>query len=108
MQDKISELLPVLQRLYWAKPSSTPKHWGEAAAQFDDVISSGEYALAANYADNFSENPSVEQANPETIFSVEFTNDESPDLNWGGIPSATWRQFSAVAPTYAARGFGFL
>ena len=28
-------------------------------------------------------------------------------MNWGGVPSATWRQFSAIAPTYAARGFGF-
>lgn len=83
------------------------KQWAAAETEFDEVIASGQYALASNYADNFTENPSIEQSNPEPIFQVEFTNDESPDLNWGGVPSATWRQFSAIAPTYAARGFGF-
>ncbi len=83
------------------------QEWAAAVEEFDAVIASGEYALTPNFADNFTENPAIEQANPEPIFQVEFTNDESPDLNWGGVPSANWRQFSAVAPTYAARGFGF-
>lgn len=83
------------------------KQWQAAETEFDEIIAGGRHALADNYADNFSENPGIEQSNPEPIFQVEFTNDESPDFNWGGVPSATWRQFSAIAPTYAARGFGF-
>jgi len=82
-------------------------NWAAAEAEFDAVIGSGKYALAANYTDNFTENPGVEQANPEAIFSVEFTNDQSPTLNWGGVPDASWRQFCAVAPTYGALNFGF-
>ncbi len=83
------------------------KQWQAAETEFDAVIATGEHSLTAIYADNFTENPSIEQSNPEPIFQVEFTNDESPDLNWGGVPSATWRQFSAIAPTYGAKGFGF-
>lgn len=83
------------------------EQWAAAETQFDAIISGGRHSLAPNYADNFTEDPSIEQSNPEPIFQVEFTNDESPDLNWGGVPSATWRQFSAIAPTYGARGFGF-
>jgi hypothetical protein len=81
--------------------------WGAAETEFDAVIALGKYNLANNYADNFADNPGIERSNPEPIFQVEFTNDLSPDLNWGGVPSATWRQFSAIAPTYSARGFGF-
>jgi len=83
------------------------KDWAAAETEFDAVIAGAKYSLATNYADNFTENPATEQSNPEFIFAVEFTNDESPDLNWGGVPSASWRQFSAIAPTYGARGFGF-
>ncbi|HKZ37131.1 MAG TPA: RagB/SusD family nutrient uptake outer membrane protein [Chryseolinea sp.] len=83
------------------------QQWQAAETEFDAIITAGRHALTPRYADNFTENPGIEQSNPEPIFQVEFTNDESPDLNWGGVPSATWRQFSAIAPTYAARGFGF-
>src|SRR3990170_5230010 len=83
------------------------QQWQAAETEFDVIIAAGRHALTPRYADNFTENPGIEQSNPEPIFQVEFTNDESPDLNWGGVPSATWRQFSAIAPTYAARGFGF-
>lgn len=83
------------------------KEWALAEQKFDAVIASNKYDLADDYADNFVEDPGIEQSNPEPIFQVEFTNDLSPDLNWGGVPAATWRQFSAIAPTYAARGFGF-
>jgi hypothetical protein len=83
------------------------KDWAAAETEFDAVIASGKYSLPVKFSDNFTENPAIEQSNTEFIFSVEFTNDESPDLNWGGVPSSTWRQFSAIAPTYGARGFGF-
>jgi hypothetical protein len=83
------------------------KEWALAEQKFDAVMALGRYDLADNYADNFTEDPGIERSSPEPIFQVEFTNDLSPDLNWGGVPSATWRQFSAIAPTYAARGFGF-
>jgi hypothetical protein len=82
-------------------------NWAAAEAEFDAVITSNKYSLATNYTDNFTENPGIEAANPEAIFSVEFTNDQSPTLNWGGVPDASWRQFSAIAPTYGAKNFGF-
>jgi len=83
------------------------EQWQAAETEFDAIIAGGGHALTPKYADNFTEDPAIEQSNPEPIFQVEFTNDESPDLNWGGVPSATWRQFSALAPTYGARGFAF-
>ncbi|HEY8512292.1 MAG TPA: RagB/SusD family nutrient uptake outer membrane protein [Cyclobacteriaceae bacterium] len=81
-------------------------NYAAAAAEFEEVIGMG-YSLAANYADNFTDNPDIENANPETIFSVVFTTSNNPTLNWGGDPDATWRQFTAVSPTYAAPGKGF-
>jgi starch-binding outer membrane protein, SusD/RagB family len=83
------------------------QEWALAEAEFDAVIALNKYSLATDFADNFTENPSIEQSNPESIFQVEFTNDLSPELNWGGVPNANWRQFSAIAPTYGAQGFGF-
>jgi hypothetical protein len=77
-----------------------------AATEFEEVIGMG-YSLAANYKDNFTDNPDIENANPETIFSVIFTTSTAPTLNWGGDPDATWRQFTAVSPTYGAPGKGF-
>lgn len=83
------------------------KQWANAETQFDAIIAANQYRLTSIYAENFVENPGMKQANKEYIFQAEFTNDLSPDLNWGGVPAATWRQFSAIAPTYGARGFGF-
>lgn len=81
-------------------------NYAAAAGEFEEVIGMG-YSLAANYADNFTDNPDIENSNPETIFSVVFTTSTNPTLNWGGDPDATWRQFTAVSPTYAAPGKGF-
>ncbi len=77
----------------------------DARDQFAEVVNSNQYALAPDYFSNFSLDPAVENANPEKIFWVEFTTSGSPDFNWGGNPSSTWRQFNALGPTYSARDF---
>jgi starch-binding outer membrane protein, SusD/RagB family len=81
------------------------KH-AEALPFFQAVVDSDIYSLGDNYADLFSQDPSVEQSVPEKIFWVEFTQSQNPVFNWGGDPSAGWRQFSALAPTYSRGDFG--
>ncbi|WP_370479187.1 RagB/SusD family nutrient uptake outer membrane protein [Tamlana flava] len=78
---------------------------GEAAPYFKSVVDSQEYELSDNYGGLFSQDPSIEAANPGRIFWVEFTQSQNSDLNWGGDPNVNWRQFSAVAPTYSGADF---
>ena len=79
--------------------------YAEAAAYFKQVIDLGVYDLAPDYANLFSDDPAVEQANPGKIFWAEFTTSTNSDFNWGGDPSVNWRQFLAVSPTYAVSDF---
>jgi hypothetical protein len=82
---------------------------GDAAAAlpyFKAVVESNVYNLGANYADLFTQDPSIEATVPEKIFWVEFTQSQNPGDNWGGDPNASWKQFSALAPTYSRGDFG--
>lgn len=72
---------------------------------FKSVIDSNEYELSSNYGGLFSQDPSIESANPGRIFWAEFTQSQNSDFNWGGDPNVNWRQFSAVAPTYSGADF---
>lgn len=72
---------------------------------FEAVINSNEYALAANYADLFTQDPGTENANPEPIFWADFTTSASAEFNWGGDPNVNWRQFLAITPTYSVGDF---
>ena len=47
------------------------REWSEAAARFETVVGSGQYALVANYGDNFRE---ATDNNTESIFEVQFTD----------------------------------
>ena len=76
-----------------------------ALPYFQTVVNSGEYDLAANYGDLFSQDPALENANPGRIFWAEFTQSQNVDFNWGGDPTVNWRQFSAIAPTYSGADF---
>jgi hypothetical protein len=69
-------------------------------------VESNVYNLGANYADLFTQDPSIEATVPEKIFWVEFTQSQNPGDNWGGDPNASWKQFSALAPTYSRGDFG--
>ncbi|MCR5887582.1 RagB/SusD family nutrient uptake outer membrane protein [Hymenobacter sp. J193] len=46
------------------------RKWAEASTQFAEVISSGQYSLVPNYADNFTEN---NENNSESIYEVQFS-----------------------------------
>ncbi len=76
-----------------------------AAPYFAAVINSNEYSLAPNYADIFSGVDALESSDPGRIFWAEFTESTNPDFNWGGDPLPTWRQFTALAPTYSVADF---
>ena len=80
-------------------------NYAEASLQFNQVITSGVYSLAPNYADLFSGVAALEQADPGKIFWAEFTNSQAVDYNWGGDPTVNWRQFSALAATYSVADF---
>jgi len=80
--------------------------YSEALPYFKAVVDSKVYDLAPNYADLFTQDPFVEQANPGKIFWAEFTQSQNPGDNWGGDPNASWKQFSALAPTYSKADFG--
>ena len=79
--------------------------YGGALPYFQAVVNSGEYDLAPNYGDLFSQDPAIENANPGRIFWAEFTQSANVDFNWGGDPTVNWRQFSAIAPTYSGADF---
>lgn len=79
--------------------------YDSAQPLLESVIGSNEYALAVNYADLFSQDPGVENANPEPIFWADFTTSASAEFNWGGDPNINWRQFLAIAPTYSVGDF---
>jgi starch-binding outer membrane protein, SusD/RagB family len=81
------------------------KEYSVAAEYFKAVIDSKAYSLNSNYANLFTGNASTELADPEKIFWVEFTDSNNSDLNWGGDPSANWRQFLAITPTYSVADF---
>ncbi len=76
-----------------------------ASAQFKAVIDQGNYALMANYKDNFTE---AAENNIESIFEVQFSLTAGGTvLGWQGIPASTWGKGSARAVTYGAPNFGF-
>ncbi len=79
--------------------------YSAALPYFQAVVESNVYELAPNYADLFSQDPIVEASNPGKIFWVEFTQSQNPGDNWGGDPNASWKQFSALAPTYSRADF---
>ena len=62
-------------RLQMAGTLNMPAKWGEAAQVLGTVVSSGDYSLLADYADNFRE--SRDRNNPESLFEVE-TEDKWP------------------------------
>lgn len=79
--------------------------YNSALPLLESVVNSNEYALAANYADLFTQDPGVENANPEPIFWADFTTSASAEFNWGGDPNVNWRQFLALTPTYSVGDF---
>lgn len=46
------------------------RKWSDASAQFAEVISSGQYSLVPNYADNFTES---NENNSESIYEIQFS-----------------------------------
>lgn len=62
--------------------------WAEAAAQFDLVITSNQYALAPSVADAFSRQS---EFGSESIFEISYSNQRAYDWGnfpWGGAPES--------------------
>ncbi|MCB0636224.1 MAG: RagB/SusD family nutrient uptake outer membrane protein [Lewinella sp.] len=68
------------------------------------VVNSNQYSLADNYANMFTQDPAIENANPGRIFWATFTTATGLE-NWGGDPNVNWRQFLALTPTYSQGDF---
>ncbi|WP_028295971.1 RagB/SusD family nutrient uptake outer membrane protein [Olivibacter sitiensis] len=89
-----------------AKAYLYTKNYNDAAVQLEKFVAAGGelngvYSLMPNYRSNFN---TVNENNAESLFEIQFTAEGGTDGNWTGEPNANWRQFSAVAVTYAAPG----
>ncbi|RNI26245.1 RagB/SusD family nutrient uptake outer membrane protein [Rufibacter latericius] len=86
------------------------KQWQQAATQFEELMAAPyNYRLMPEYRDNFKPGVAFEN-NAESLFEVQFaTPDEvgGTVMNYGGDPSANWRQVSSQASTYAMDGKGY-
>ncbi|MGJ5640682.1 RagB/SusD family nutrient uptake outer membrane protein [Formosa sp. S-31] len=90
---------------YLGKAHLFNQNYSEAKSAFEQVINSGEYALVANYQDNFT---LYNENNSESIFEVQFSREAGGvDLGWGGAPASGWGKTSARAITYGPPSFGF-
>lgn len=76
------------------------RKWAEAQAQFQKVISSGTYGLAANYSDNFNV---AGENNKESIFEIGF----SGQFQGGGQDIAGSSQAFQRPQFFGARGVGW-
>ncbi len=90
---------------YLGKAYLFNKRFAEAATQFKAVIDLGIYDLMPNYKDNFTE---TAENNKESIFELNFSlKAGGTELQWQGIPNATWGFYSARAITFAPPNFGW-
>lgn len=71
-------------KAYLGKVHLQQSEWDTAFALFDDVISSGPYALNTEFLDNFV---SAGENSAESVFAIQFTADnaQSPNGNVGGV-----------------------
>ncbi|WP_313157223.1 RagB/SusD family nutrient uptake outer membrane protein [Sphingobacterium multivorum] len=82
------------------------KQYNAAVVQFEKFTKSGGtfnnlYQLMADYRYNFD---TQHENNAESLFEIQFTAEGGTDGNWTGEPNANWRQFCALAVTYASPG----
>lgn len=64
--------------------------WPQAAAQFNDVINSGEYELEPEFKDAFGKDT---EFGKESVFEVPFSEDKA--YNWDNFPWGTFRQIES-------------
>lgn len=89
-----------------AKAYLYTKKYAEAATQLEKFVKAGGtlngiYSLMPNYRSNFN---TANENNTESLFEVQFSAEGGTDGNWAGEPNANWRQFCAIAVTYAPPG----
>lgn len=85
------------------------KRYNEALTQLEKFVSPtgdlyGVYSLMPDYKANFN---TTNENNVESLFEIQFSAEGGTDGNWAGEPNANWRQFTALAVTYAPPGDGF-
>jgi len=86
------------------------QQWQKAADEFKLLIEGPNlniYSLVEDYRDNFK--PSNEN-NSESLFEIQFADPNTvggTDYNYGGEPTANWKQVCSVGHTYAMEGFGY-
>ncbi|WP_031425216.1 RagB/SusD family nutrient uptake outer membrane protein [Flavimarina sp. Hel_I_48] len=85
------------------------ENWSAAAAEFQKIIEGpiNIYSLVSDYQDNFGP---FNENNSESLFEVQFASADEVGgtvYNYGGEPSASWKQVSSVGHTYAMDGYGY-
>ncbi|MBN1950834.1 MAG: RagB/SusD family nutrient uptake outer membrane protein [Bacteroidales bacterium] len=92
---------------YLAKTYMITQQWSEAEPILKGIIDGdyGNYALVADYKDNFTEE---NENNEESLFEVQFDYTVGgTTLGWVGDPALDWSKTSGKARTYAPLGFGW-
>ncbi|UMB61762.1 RagB/SusD family nutrient uptake outer membrane protein [Lutibacter sp. A80] len=77
--------------------------WNEAATQFNEVITKGNYKLTADIMDNFTD---LNEFNEESIFEVAYSAELNPGINGEAVDDNTYE--SGAEASTMARAFGQL
>lgn len=88
-------------RAYKAKAHLYQEEWSEAETLFDAVIASGNYALNAEFLDNFNE---AGKNSAESVFSIQFTANDGATDNANGNGGGTLN-FPGGGPFGSCCGF---
>ncbi len=86
-------------RAFLGKALLYQSEWAAALTQFQAVINSGEFALAANYLDNFN---AAGENGPESVFAIQFAADGGLSFN-GNVGSTL--NFPGGGPFGSCCGF---
>ncbi|WP_103070199.1 RagB/SusD family nutrient uptake outer membrane protein [Aquimarina sediminis] len=83
-QEEVGRPIQLTAKAYKAKVHLYQSEWSEASTLFNDVISSGKFALLSEFADNFR---FAGDNSEESLFAIQFTADaaSSPNGNQGGM-----------------------
>lgn len=82
------------------------QEWQAAYNEFNELISSGRFALMQNYNANFWPGQDNEN-NEESLFEIQYSHDiGGTTVNWCCEPVNTWMNVTGLGQTYAMTAFG--
>ncbi len=75
------------------------KEWDKAAAEFKEIIASGDYKLVPNFMDNFTVD---NEFNSESVFEVAFSDNFKPGTNADNHDELDGSEGTGIAASYAS------